>query len=155
MSEMSDITLKVCSANESDLSPLCRAEADIFSVPWTESSVYTAITDPLYKVLTAYDGNNFCAYLIASVCAGEAELQRIAVLPQYRRLGVASALIAAFFSECRNASVNTVYLEVRVSNIDAVSLYRRCGFTEYSRRRGYYSAPAEDALLMVCHLTID
>ncbi len=151
---MAEHTVTIRSADARDVSRICRAESEIFSSPWSETSVTSALADPIYTVLIAESDGTFCGYLTASVCAGEAELQRIAVLPERRRSGTAKKLIEEFLRTCRDAALDEVYLEVRTSNAAAISLYQSHGFSEYALRHAYYTMPTEDALLMKCVLCI-
>ena len=82
------------------------------------------------------------------VVAGEGELLRIAVHPDTRRQGVGRALLRAVLSAVADACPLGVFLEVRASNVAARHLYAREGFVEHGRRRDYYHAPREDAILM-------
>lgn len=75
---------------------------------------------------------------------GETEILNVAVDPTFRRRGVASELVRAALS----AHPGTVYLEVRVSNQAAGSLYRKLGFREAGIRPKYYSDPVEDGIVM-------
>ena len=80
--------------------------------------------------------------------AGDADLLTIATLPATRRRGVATAMLARLVGRARQAGCGAVLLEVRVSNTGAQALYRRHGFVPIGRRRRYYLAPVEDALVM-------
>jgi ribosomal-protein-alanine acetyltransferase len=71
----------------------------------------------------------------------EREILNIAVAPEFRRTGVASKLIGSLTDR-------TVFLEVRVSNAAARSLYGKLGFDEVGTRRDYYDNPSEDAIVM-------
>lgn len=73
----------------------------------------------------------------------EREILNLAVLPAYRRLGVARALLQ---SELQYPAI--YYLDVRESNAAARSLYESFGFVEISRRKNYYRSPDETAILM-------
>jgi ribosomal-protein-alanine N-acetyltransferase len=76
-----------------------------------------------------------------SLGAGESELLQVEVTAEYRRRGLARALLNA-------ALTGTVFLEVRASNAPALALYEDLGFVVTGRRRDYYHAPREDALVM-------
>ena len=76
------------------------------------------------------------------------ELETIAVRPELRRGGVGRALCMAMIAWMREVGAESVELEVRASSVGALALYRSLGFVEQGRRRGYYAAPAEDAVLM-------
>ena len=80
--------------------------------------------------------------------AGDADLLTIATLPAARRRGVATPMLTRLVGRARQAGCGAVLLEVRVSNTGAQALYRRHGFVPIGRRRRYYLAPVEDALVM-------
>lgn len=71
----------------------------------------------------------------------------VAVLPQYRRKGVGEALIKEAMNGMRKYNAKQCFLEVRVTNIDAISLYKKLGFEITRTIHGYY-ADGEDAYLM-------
>ncbi len=79
-----------------------------------------------------------------AVAAGEYEILNIAVRPEFRRRGVARALIDAVGAE----SSGVLYLEVRESNESARLFYRAAGFAEVGRRPKYYRNPEEAAIVM-------
>jgi ribosomal-protein-alanine N-acetyltransferase len=88
---------------------------------------------------------------LARAVADEAELLTIAVLPENRRAGLGGALMAAFESRAAACGAATAFLEVADDNASAIALYRRCGYADVGRRKGYYAAPdgtRRDALLM-------
>jgi ribosomal-protein-alanine acetyltransferase len=78
----------------------------------------------------------------------EAELEGLVVDEKHRRQGIGSALITACREWAAKAGASSMLLEVRASNEAALSLYRRQGFSVVGRRRAYYSAPVEDAVLL-------
>ena len=71
----------------------------------------------------------------------DSELYRIAVLPQYRKQGLAKELLERFLEKCGGGCC----LEVRSKNTAAIALYESAGFTQISRRKGYYGD--DDALI--------
>ena len=75
--------------------------------------------------------------------ATEREILNLAVAGEYRRSGIAMALLTHELSR-----PGTYFLEVRESNAPAQALYRKCGFVEIGRRPGYYEHPAESAIVM-------
>ena len=79
---------------------------------------------------------------------GDADLLTIATAPRARRRGLAAAMLRELIGLARAAGCRAVLLEVRVSNDAARALYARHGFTTAGRRRRYYTAPVEDALVM-------
>ena len=83
----------------------------------------------------------------------EADLRNLAVAPEYRRRGVARALIEAACDRLQQTGTKRVFLEVRVSNEPALSLYHALGFVLHSRRKNYYRDPDEDAYVLCLELS--
>jgi ribosomal-protein-alanine N-acetyltransferase len=73
---------------------------------------------------------------------------KLAVRPGLRGRGIAKALNALCLDELREKGARVVYLEVRGSNREAIGLYEGLGFRPVGLRKGYYSSPPEDALVM-------
>lgn len=90
----------------------------------------------------------------AIAAAKEMELLNLAVGPNWRRKGYASALLNAALTECRQHGYVAVYLEVRESNERAVAFYRKHGFSASGRRPRYYSNPEEAAVTMSLRFTL-
>ncbi|MBB6143238.1 ribosomal-protein-alanine N-acetyltransferase [Silvibacterium bohemicum] len=82
--------------------------------------------------------------LVLEVC----DLESVVVAEEFRRRGIATALLDGVTAWSRERGGLHIELEVRVSNHPAIALYERYGFVRDGVRRGYYSDPEEDALLM-------
>ena len=78
----------------------------------------------------------------------EAELENLAVLPQYHRQGIARRLVVAGHEKLRREGEKRVFLEVRSSNVPALSLYASIGYKQTQVRKGYYRDPDEDARVL-------
>lgn len=92
------------------------------------------------------DGNALAFIVVANVGA-EWELENIAVAAEARRRGLGTRLMTEFMDVARGRGAESVFLEVRESNRAARALYEKWAFVETGRRRGYYSEPAEDAVI--------
>lgn len=79
-----------------------------------------------------------------SVAPDEHELLNLAVLPEYRRRGIARALL----DYAKSRSPGLWFLEVRESNDAARTFYKSNGFSDFGKRKGYYRDPEEDAVVM-------
>ena len=88
-------------------------------------------------------------FLAARQAADEAEILNIAVHRDFRRQGIASALLLAAFGQFRRSTINRVFLELRESNLPARALYEGHGFVPSGLRKAYYHGPTEDALCMM------
>ena len=82
--------------------------------------------------------------VVRAVAADEREILNLAIDPDFRRRGIASALIRNVVSEMPGAW----FLEVRESNQRAIHLYQKLGFALAGKRPGYYQNPAEAAIVM-------
>jgi ribosomal-protein-alanine N-acetyltransferase len=99
-----------------------------------------------FRVLVAERQGTIAGFIVwRETAADEWEILNLAVEPAQRRQGVGGALLRAALRHCRGA----VYLEVRASNRSARAFYQAAGFRIAGRRPGYYSNPAEDAVLLV------
>lgn len=78
----------------------------------------------------------------------EAEIYNIGVAKEFRRRGAGRELLKAFVERCCMTGSGAIWLEVRASNSNAVNFYESCGFQAQSIRKGFYSNPAEDAIIM-------
>jgi ribosomal-protein-alanine N-acetyltransferase len=91
-------------------------------------------------------------FIVARQMADEIHVNNVAVRPEYRRLGIGEKLLRAILAWGRDKASAQAVLEVRAENIAAQKLYQTCGFEVIGRRRRYYKAPVEDALLMAFSL---
>jgi len=124
-------------------------ERDSFSDPWGPREFTAALESEQAIFLVAEDSRGvIVGYAIAIAVLDEAEILNLAVRPGSRRLGLGGRLLDAALSEAGSRGAEQVYLEVRESNESARNLYLSRGFTEVSRRRGYYRNPVEDALVL-------
>lgn len=131
-----------------DLAQAAALEKACFSVPWSEDSLRTELTNPLSVWLAACDGETLAGYVGAQAVCGEADMMNLAVVPQYRRQGIGAALLRALIDALASRGVYALTLEVRASNAAAIRLYDAQGFRMVGRRRGYYEKPREDALVL-------
>ena len=82
------------------------------------------------------------------ISADEAEITNVAVDKDFRRIGVGKGLIEKLKEVGIEKGIKSFFLEVREGNEAARKLYEKCGFKEVGVRRGFYSKPIEDAILM-------
>ncbi len=87
-------------------------------------------------------------FLCSKVVVDEWHINNIATRAEWRRQGIARQLLIEGANRARELGAATGHLEVRASNWPAQLLYQAFGFFETYRRKGYYSNPTEDAVLM-------
>jgi len=116
---------------------------------WQESDYVRLAEAPGGVLLLAENAaGQVLGFAAARRVADEAELQNLAVDPQYRRQGVGQGLVHGVHCRLRATGTKLVYLEVRPSNESALALYQSSGYTIVGRRQDYYPAPREDALVL-------
>lgn len=134
-----------------DLEQVAGLEQACFSEPWS----YTLLKEGLPVVYDIYfvavQEEQVQGYGVLRVLAGEGEIQRIAVLPAYRKLGLGRELMAAMVTYARGNETFSLSLEVRESNLAARNLYKSYGFSATAIRKDYYHNPVEDAIIMRRH----
>ena len=119
-----------------------------FSHPWSEATVCSEIKSGFSDFFGAFEEEKLAGYIGGRTIAGETEIFNVAVSPEFRRKGIAKALIEKFIETVREKETQVIFLEVRTSNLSAISLYEKSGFVFCGIRKDYYTDPKENALLM-------
>jgi ribosomal-protein-alanine N-acetyltransferase len=120
-----------------------------FSHPWTQEMLEEELNNMLSSFICALGENGVVlGYAGLTVVAGEGYINNIAVRQEYRKQGVASALLEVFIRFAKAQGLDFLTLELRVSNEAAKRLYMKHGFAQVGRRKDYYDDPTEDAILM-------
>lgn len=135
-------------ATHLDVAQLVAIEGACFSQPWSEVAFVESLAREDTLFLCAEADGTVAAYIGLYLSFDEAEITNIATLPAYRRMGLARALLAEAENALTARGVTALHLDVRASNEAAKALYEAMGFTVDGMRRGFYSLPREDAVLM-------
>lgn len=145
---MENKKLDIRVATADDLNALMQIENDVFEDPWSRESLSSLFQGKRNVVLVACQENQIIGYITGWHVHDEAEIARLAVLPEVRRQGIASALIISINQIFDKREIKKISLEVRVSNKPGFATYRKFGFAAQGRRPRYYK-DGEDALVMV------
>ena len=124
-----------------------------FSMPWSAEMIRSELENPSCLYLAALEGDTLLGYIGVQTVLDEGYINNVAVRPEYRRRGIASALISLLIEQAREIGLAFLTLEVRASNDAARALYEKLGFSPVGRRRNYYEKPREDAILMTIFFT--
>lgn len=146
------MTVNIRDAEVSDIPRLEALEKQCFSVPWTADMLASQLVGEGYVFLIAECGDAAAGYMGLQIVLDEGYISNVAAAPGFRRLGVASALIAETVRRAQGLGLAFLTLEVRESNFPARRLYAKHGFTDVGKRRSYYENPVEDAILMTKYL---
>ncbi|MGI8761608.1 MAG: ribosomal protein S18-alanine N-acetyltransferase [Jatrophihabitantaceae bacterium] len=126
-------------------------ERDMFGTEaWTANGYRGELADSArrYYLAAEADGGELLGWAGIMVIADSAEILTVGVVPAARRRGIAIRLLGELLTEARRRGASEVFLEVRVDNEAARSLYEHEGFTQVGSRRGYYDAGRVDAVVM-------
>lgn len=123
-------------------------ETECFSHPWSRQSLEEELDNETSLFLVAKEENEVIGYIGMSIVIDEGYIFNVAVRESYRNKGVATALINELVTYGKKNNLSFITLEVRKSNLPAISLYSKFGFLKAGERKDYYSNPKENAILM-------
>jgi ribosomal-protein-alanine N-acetyltransferase len=134
--------------NWQDVPEVLKIERISFTTPWSELAFLKEIsnTNSVTKV-AVFDGE-VAGYICAGYLLDEGHILNLAVHPDLRRRGIATALVEKIINELLMNGCRFLFLEVRVSNFIAIQFYELFGFRPVGYRKNYYTQPTEDAVLM-------
>ncbi len=132
-----------------DLDQVMEIEHECFSVPWTETGFFTFLIRDDTLFLVAEEDEKILGYCGIVMVMDEGDITNVAVTSSMRNLGIGKMLLEKLFEETLARGVQKIFLEVRQSNAGAIHLYEKMGFVVTGRRKNYYEAPREDAILMM------
>ena len=140
---------RIIDTTETQLEQIEAIEQQCFSCPWTLEQLRSQLSDDRHVFLAAVAENGaVLGYVGMMFVLDEGYISNVAVAPDFRRQGVADALISALTARAEELSLAFVTLEVRAGNEPAKALYAKHGFVPVGRRKNYYDLPKEDAILM-------
>ena len=130
------------------VSQIAELEKLCFSDPWSEKSIETELSCRLSVWLVALEREQVVGYVGSQTVIDESDMMNIAVHPDFRRRGIAEALVAELEAALRQRGSRALTLEVRDSNAPAIALYEKLGFAQIGLRKNYYRNPKEDARIL-------
>ena len=131
------------------LEALCRIDQASFSHPWTEAAYRQELEqNHLAHYLGCFHGEELVAFAGMWLVLYEGQVANVAVAPAWRQKGLGRQLMEQLILRCMALGGRSLSLEVRESNLPARNLYDSLGFRTVGLRKGYYTQPAEDAVLM-------
>lgn len=131
-----------------DLNQITEIEKICFSLPWSKDSFEQELKNELAYYQCAEENGKILGYMGMWKIIDECHITNVAVLPEGRNRGIASMLISKMIEICRCSEIQNMTLEVRESNLPAINLYKKFGFTSVGKRPRYYMKPMEDAIIM-------
>ncbi len=133
------------------LASVAKLEAECFSEPWSRDALALLLTDAASGVVLLQNGE-VAAYGGVLWAVDEGQITNIAVSHAWRRQGFGKQILQALILQAKERGAVQLVLEVRASNEAAIALYEQSGFLTVGRRKAFYRAPREDALVMLLSL---
>ncbi len=141
--------------SEHNLSKIMEIEREVFEYPWSASQMKDSILSAHTEGWGLFDQNQkLVAFMVISVLFDEAEIINFAVRKSQQHQGFGQKLLAYLLNHLSYKGIEKLFLEVRITNIPAVSIYQKYGFQQISVRKNYYRVgdSYEDALVLQAEL---
>jgi ribosomal-protein-alanine N-acetyltransferase len=136
-----------------DVATVARLEKESFSTPWNARTFRTLLGRPGAELWVAeHPTGGVIGYYVLWCIQDQGELANIAVEARFRGQRIGSMLLDHALEVAASRGVESVYLEVRVSNANARAMYESRGFTQIGVRRSYYDRPREDACVLMTRI---
>ncbi len=134
----------------SDLDDVMLVELMSYPFPWSRTLFKDSLNKPSYSCWVFEFDDAVAGYLISSFAAGEGHILNLCVHPKIQRQGWGRKLLNEAEWIAKQHRTDTLFLEVRLSNLAAIYLYESSGYNEIGRRKNYYPADngREDAIVM-------
>lgn len=131
-----------------DIPIILEMEKKLFSSPWKKDMFLEEIKSGYAFVAQEKVGNTIAGYICGLLLYDEFNITNLAVSSSFQRQGLAELLVKFVIGRLLKIHCSNFFLEVRVSNLAAIALYRKLGFEIIGKRKKYYNKPQEDALMM-------
>ena len=134
--------------SDKDLSFLLSATELGFSDGWTREMYLSALSTGRFGGIVLSNGQKDVAFITFDKAIDTADIEEVFVLPNFRKNGIGFELVNSALTILKEEGAKKIFLEVRESNIPAISLYLKCGFNKINVRKKYYSN-GENAIIFV------
>jgi len=134
---------------EVDLDEVLELEEITYEFPWTQGIFEDCLRNQYNSILYVKQ-KKIIAYLISQFIVNECHLLNLCVIQSERRSGLGEKMVHYLLNQTRQNNIESIFLEVRISNTAALQLYEKLGFNEVGLRRDYYpnTNGREDALVL-------
>lgn len=144
--------IKIVNMNEEHIKDLAKLEKECFHTPWTEKQLAEELKNEYSLFLVALNDETVTGYVGCQTTIDGGYITNVAVFPNMRGQGIAQKLLFELNNKIKEKKLEFITLEVRVSNISAINLYKKMNYQEAGVRKNFYRNPKEDALLMTCYI---
>ena len=135
--------------SETDIKVSRDIEINSNPVPWTEKNFLDCLRKDYYCLVQEVD-QEVSGFAIQNISLNESHLLNIGIKEMFRNRGLGQELLEQIVHASKSMGCKKIFLEVRVSNNQAIGLYNKTGFKKVSVKKNYYRLPdgREDALVM-------
>lgn len=142
--------MNIIPVKEEHISKIVELEKLCFAHPISESNLRKLLTGEIGAgfIILDNENNTAAAYGGIMTVADEGQILNVATHPDYRRRGFAAGIMRSLREYAEAKNISFITLEVRESNHHAIKLYKKHGFYEAGRIKGYYNTPKEDGLIL-------
>ena len=146
ISRIQEVSVTVRNMTHDDLASVSDIERLSYEFPWSHG-VFRDCLLASYSCMVLAHGSTVVGYGVLSIAAGEAHILNLCVAAEFRGLGYGERILNDIIERAHYAEVQAIFLEVRPTNANALSLYRKKGFHKIAKRPAYYQASGgrEDA----------
>jgi ribosomal-protein-alanine N-acetyltransferase len=131
-----------------DVPAVVAIERASYTMPWSEATFRGLLRRRDAEMVSAEADGALIGYAAFWCVVDQGELGNVAVSSDWRGYGIGARLVQEIIRRAGRRGVRELFLEVRPSNTVARRLYDRLGFRPVGRRRNYYQAPVEDAIVL-------
>lgn len=136
-------------ASIKDLDAIYQLQTDYNNLILSKNSLKKDLENELSYYLIAENKNQVIGAIGINILVDHADITMVITNKDFSNLGIGTALLNNVITKCKELKLKKLFLEVRSSNIVAIHLYQKVGFTNISIRKNYYSDTNEDALIYV------
>ena len=122
-----------------DIGNILAIEESIFSHPWNRSKFISSINNSNVIKQAILIDKEIMGYSLVSIAADSADILNICIDNQYQQQGLGYKLFKYVENKLKKLKVNSIFIEVRESNIQALDFYQKLGFEYIDTRKKYYS----------------
>jgi len=137
---------------EQDLDAIMKIEQESFTLPWSRDSYRGELINQFANYLVCDCEGDIAGYVGAWIVFEDAHITNIAVGKSFRNKGLGTMLMQEIEKIARSKKALRILLEVRPTNISALTMYEKLGYVKTGIREAYYSDNGEDALIMTKYL---
>ena len=145
---MSEFINPIMPMAQSHIKEVAEIEKECFSDPWSEEGLSSELNNDTAYFYVCEKQGQVAGYVGTHIVLDECYIANVAVKPTFRRMGFAEKLLDFAEKNAREKNCSFISLEVRVSNIPAINLYKKRGYISQGERKNFYSHPTENALIM-------